>query len=190
MAMTRNDIIGLPDKILRKTSSKVSVFDQRLDELISDMISAGLDWEKHRHHEVCVGLAAVQVGRLMRVIVIRDNDDIDAKNFQVLINPRIIKAYGAPEHDFEGCLSIQDVYGVVPRYPKIKYLSADRHGHVSRHSAEGFMARLIQHETDHIKGQLFIDYIKDAKDAFFRLTDEGEMERMDYAIIQKSGLFR
>jgi peptide deformylase len=188
--MDRNDIIGLPNKILRMTSKKVVVFDDHLDRIIDDMISAGLDWEEHRQHEVCVGLAAVQIGQLTRVVILRDNNDIEAKDFQILINPRIIKVYGEPEYDFEGCLSIQDVYGIVPRYPKIKYLSTDRHGHVTRQTAEGFLARLIQHETDHVKGQLFIDYIKDSKDAFFKLTDEGQMEKMDYAFIQKSGLFR
>jgi len=190
MTFSRYDIIQLPDPLLRQKSARITRFDQSLDRLIDLMISASLDWEEHRPHEVCVGLAAVQVARLQRVIILRDNDDVEAKRFRIIINPRIIKTYGHQEPDFEGCLSVPDIYGVVPRYPRVKFQALDRHGQPIRETAEGFLARLIQHETDHLRGILFIDHIRQIRNAFYNLDDEGKMEEADYEQIISSDLFR
>jgi peptide deformylase len=82
--------------------------------------------------------------------------------------------------DFEGCLSIKNIYGRVPRYDKVKVKALDLSGKELRLSAEGFLARVLQHEIDHTKGTVFIDHIKDKVEAFFELKDDGSLEPLDY----------
>ena len=76
-----------------------------------------LDWEASREHEVGVALAAIQINQPLRIVIVRNNyDNKDDKSFTVLINPVITKYEGEKTEDFEGCLSVQDIYGKVPRY--------------------------------------------------------------------------
>ena len=145
------------------------------------MISATLDWEDSREHELGVALAAIQLDKDLRIIVIRSNfDDKNDHNFQVLINPEITKFEGELVEDLEGCLSVPDIYGKVKRYEKIRIKALNLEGKPIRHSVEGFLARIIQHETDHTNGIVFIDHIKDQKDAFFKLKPDGELESLSY----------
>jgi peptide deformylase len=113
--MTRKDIITLPNKHLRQRSIRVGLVTDEVRQLVDDMEAATLDWEDHRDHELGVALAAVQIDRLQRVVVIRNNfEDKTDRSFQVLINPEITKYEGEIEEDYEGCLSIKDIYGKVP----------------------------------------------------------------------------
>ncbi len=145
------------------------------------MKDATIDWENSRNHEVGVALAAVQIDKLLRIIIIRENfDDKANHNFRVYINPEVTKLEGEVVEDFEGCLSIKDVYGKVPRHTKIKVKALDTSGKTVRVTAEGFLARIFQHEIDHTNGMVFIDHIKDKKDAFFRLQEDGQLEALDY----------
>ena len=82
--------------------------------------------------------------------------------------------------DYEGCLSIKNVYGLVPRHSKVRVKALDLNGEEIRLTAEGFLARVFQHEIDHTNGIVFIDHIKDDPQAFFVLTDEGKLEPKDY----------
>lgn len=174
--MTRNDIISLPNDALRKRSQKISAFDEKLTQLCQDMEDATLDWEDHRAHEVGVALAAPQINVLKRAVVIRnDFDNKQDKTFLALINPKIIRSEGRQVVDYEGCLSVPDIYGQVPRYEKIKIKAQDLNGEDIRITAEGFLARVIQHEIDHTNGIMFIDYIKDNPEAFYRLDEEGKL---------------
>lgn len=178
--MTKEDIITLPHPHLRETSAKVSV-DDATRALVADMTAAALDWEASRPHEISAALAAVQIDRLERVVIIRsDFDDKKSRDFTALINPEIVKYEGAVVADYEGCLSVKDVYGKVPRHTKIRVKAYDIDGHEVRFKAEGFLARVIQHEIDHTKGTVFIDHIKDNTSAFYRLDDKGELEALDY----------
>lgn len=178
---TRKDIIELPDKRLRERSRKVGLINDKVRKLIEDMRSATLDWEEHRKHEVGVALAAVQLGEKFKILIIRNNfDDRSDKSFQVFINPKIIKKYGEKIEDFEGCLSIKGIYGKVPRYNKVRIKAQDSHGDEIILKAEGFLARVLQHEIDHMQGKLFIDYIKNDKEAFFSLEDDGKLKPIDY----------
>ena len=77
-------------------------------------------------------------------------------------------------------MSVKNVYGKVPRHNKIRVKALDRDGNEVRFKAEGFLARVIQHEIDHTKGMLFIDHIKDETNAFYTLDDKGELEPLDY----------
>jgi peptide deformylase len=170
---TKDNIITLPNPHLRKRSKRVGIIDGAIQALIADMEAATLDWEDSREHEVGVALAAVQIDKLLRVVVIRNNfDDKKDRTFMTLINPEITK--------YEGCLSILDTYGMVPRYSKIRVKAMGANGRPVRITAEGFLARVLQHEIDHTNGIVFVDHIKDKKDAFYRLNAEGKLEPLDY----------
>lgn len=180
MMMKKEDIITLPDDRLRQKSSKTYAEDTTT-QLISDMTSAALDWEDSRPHEISAALAAVQIGRLERAVIVRsDFEDKGNREFTVLLNPEIVKYEGDVVADFEGCLSIKSVYGKVPRHTKIRVKALDQDGQEVRFRAEGFLARVIQHEIDHTNGTVFIDHIKDDKQAFYTLDDSGELQPLDY----------
>lgn len=145
------------------------------------MEEATLDWESSRPHEIGAALAAVQIDDHRRVVIIRsDFDNKESSEFTVLINPKIIKQEGELVSDHEGCLSVKDIYGLVPRYSKVRVKAQDIHGNEIRIKAEGFLARVLQHEIDHTNGIVFIDHIKAKKDAFFTLNTDGELEKLDY----------
>jgi peptide deformylase len=179
--MTRNDIVTLPYENLRRRSKKVGIISDDIKQLIDDMKSATLDWEDSRKHELGVALAAIQVGKLFRIIVVRNNfDDRSDRTFHAFINPEITKSEGVLVEDFEGCLSVKDIYGKVPRYEKVRVKALDENGRQIRLTAEGFLARVFQHEIDHNNGIMFIDHIKEKPHAFYKLTEDGQLEKLDY----------
>lgn len=181
MSNPRDSIISLPNKSLRQRSKRVGIVSQEILELIKKMEQATLDWEDNREHEVGVALAAVQIDELYRVVIIRDDfDDKNNRKFKVLINPEIAKLEGEQVEDYEGCLSIKDIYGKVPRYSKVKVKALDVNGHEFRITAEGFLARVLQHEIDHTNGIVFIDHIKDNPEAYFKLDSKGQLVELDY----------
>ncbi len=188
--VTKDDIITLPNPHLRKKSVRVGVITDEVRQIIDDMKSATLDWEASRPHEVGVALAAVQIDKLYKIIVIRnDFDDKDDKTFHVFINPEIVKVEGEQEEDFEGCLSVKDLYGKVPRYNKIRMRALNENGAEVRVKAEGFLARVLQHEVDHCNGLVFVDHIKDQKDAFYKLTDSGKLEKLTYEQVDVKSIY-
>lgn len=179
--MTKDDIIALPNPHLRERSKKVGFLGPEITKLIEDMKAATLDWEASREHEVGVALAAVQIDKLVRAVVVRnDFDNKDDHTFTVFINPVITKYEGKIEEDFEGCLSVPDFYGKVPRYTKVRVRAEDEQGREFRVTAEGFLARVLQHEIDHTNGIVFVDHIKDDPKAFYRLKDDGHLEELNY----------
>lgn len=179
--MKKEDIIALPAHHLREKSARVLVVDESTEQLIDDMVSAALDWEDSRPHEISAALAAVQIDRLKRVVIVRtDFDDKAVREFTALINPQIVKYEGTVIEDYEGCLSVSDVYGKVPRHSKIRVKALDKDGNEVRFKAEGFLARVIQHEVDHTNGIVFIDHIHDKTDAFYNLDEKGELQPLDY----------
>lgn len=184
-------IITLPNSKLRKKSQKVRGLSESTLNVIEKMKSATLDWESSREHELGVALAAVQIGELQNVIIIRNNfDDKDDKSFSVFINPEIISCEGDLEEDYEGCLSVTDIYGLVPRYPKVRLRAMDEHGQNVRVRAEGFLARVFQHEIDHTKGTMFVDHIKDRPDSFYKLTADGKLDKLPYEQVKSDHIFR
>lgn len=179
--MKKEDIIKLPNHHLRDKSAKVHVVNNDTIKLVDAMTSASLDWEDSRPHEISAALAAVQVDHLERVIIVRsDFDNKSTRDFTALINPEIIKYEGEIINDYEGCLSVGDIYGMVPRYSKIRVKALDLEGNEVRFKAEGFLARVIQHEVDHTNGIVFIDHIKDQPDNFYALDKKGELQPLDY----------
>lgn len=172
--MTSQDIITLPDPRLHERSQRVGHIDDEIRELAQGMIQATLEWEASREHEIGAALAAVQVAKLYRVIVIRNDFDTKAdQSFSVFINPEIAKAEGEPVEELEGCLSVRDIYGSVPRFPKVKVKALNLEGKPIRITATGFLARVFQHEIDHINGTVFVDHVKD-QHKLFRLTADGK----------------
>jgi len=179
--MTREDIITLPSGHLRQRSQKVGIITDDIKQLIADMEAATLDWEDGREHEVGVALAAIQVNKKLRVVVIRNNfDDKSDRSFHAFINPKITKFEGKLVEDFEGCLSVKDIYGKVPRYTKVRVTALNQEGKQVRITAEGFLARVFQHEIDHTNGGGLIDHIKDKPEAFYKLDKEGHLGKLDY----------
>jgi peptide deformylase len=174
-------IITLPNPHLRQKSSRVQVVTDDIALLIKDMTDASIDWEDSRPHEISAALAAVQINTLERVVIIRSSfDDKANREFTTLINPEIVKYEGEMTYDYEGCLSVTNVYGKVPRHSKVRVRALDAHGNEVRFKASGFLARVIQHEVDHTNGIMFIDHIKDQTDAFYTLDDKGELQPLDY----------
>jgi peptide deformylase len=187
MSATKNDIIILPNGHLRQKSKRVPIITDEVRRVIKDMIDATIDWEATREHEVGVALAAVQIDKLYKIIIVRNDFENKAdKTFKVFINPEIMKLEGELKEDYEGCLSVTDIYGKVPRYDKVRIRAMDETGRIIRVKAEGFLARVFQHELDHINGKVFVDHLRDKPDAFYKLTDEGKLEPMEYEDVEKS----
>lgn len=179
--MTKDNIITLPNPHLRQRSQKISIITPEVEKLVADMEAATIDWEMSRDHEVGVALAAVQIDELKRIVVVRnDFNNKDDHSFTIFINPVITKYEGDIEEDYEGCLSVKNIYGRVPRYTKVRVKAMGLNGREFRVTAEGFLARIFQHEIDHTNGIVFIDHIKDKSEAFFRLTENGELKKVDY----------
>lgn len=191
MVAKKDLIITLPNDKLRAKSRKVSVITDDVRKIIKDMKAATLDWEASRPHEVGVALAAIQIDQPYKIIAIRNNfDNKKDRTFSVFINPQIIKAEGEVTEDFEGCLSVKDIYGKVPRASKVRLKALNENGQLVRVRAEGFLARVIQHEVDHLKGKLFVDHIEGKKEAFYKLGEDGKLTQIAYEKVEKSGLFR
>jgi len=186
----KDSIIALPNLELRQKSQRVTVITPEVQQIISEMISATIDWEDSRPHEVGVALAAIQIDKPYRIIIVRhDFENKKDKRFEVFINPEIIKLEGEVEEDYEGCLSVTDIYGKVPRHNKVRIRALDENGRPIRVKAEGFLARIFQHEVDHTNGIMFIDHIHGNKDAFYKLTDEGKLEQLPYEEVEKAKVF-
>jgi peptide deformylase len=185
--MDKSNIISLPNPHLRDRSKKVGFLTDEVKKIIQDMKAATLDWEDSREHEVGVALAAIQIDVPLRIVVIRNNfDNKSDKTFSVFINPEIAKYEGIIEEDYEGCLSVPDVYGLVPRHSKVRIKALSEDGRPVRLNAEGFLARVFQHEIDHTNGIVFIDHIKEDDEAFYRLQDDGHLKQLDYGKDVKS----
>lgn len=172
-----NKIITTPDPRLRAKSTKVHQITDETRDIIARMIQLSLDWEQAHPYELSAAMAAPQMGINQRIIIVRDDLNDKANNsFTALINPEVIKTEGKLVRDYEGCLSVPEIYGLVarPRRAKIKAQLED--GTEIRLKAEDFLARTLLHEIDHLDGVLFIDHIKDDPKAFYRMDDQGDLQ--------------
>ncbi len=133
------------DPILRKESRLVTEITPRIQTLIDDMIET-------MHAANGVGLAAVQVGVLRRIVVI----EVEEGTTHVLINPEIIERRGHQE-DSEGCLSVPGRFGITERPRSVTVRATDREGRSFTLEGSDLLARAICHETDHLDGKLFLD---------------------------------
>lgn len=138
------------EEFLRKKCKAVEKFDERLFELLDDMAET-------MYKTNGVGLAAIQVGVLRRVVVI---DVGDENGLIELINPEIIKTSGKQDGQ-EGCLSFPKQFGDVERPKKVTIRALDRHGKEFRLTGTDLLARAFCHETDHLDGKVFVDLARD-----------------------------
>lgn len=142
-------IRGEGDEILKKVSRQVEVIDEKIQMLIDDMIET-------MHKFNGVGLAAVQVGVLKRVVVI--HTDYEKEEPIVLINPEILKQKGVQTVE-EGCLSFPNKFAKVVRPEEVTVEALDRNGNKIKITGKGLLAQAISHEIDHLNGEVFMDKI-------------------------------
>lgn len=159
MAILKVARIGHP--VIRKPARNLSddeIRSPRIQRLIDDMVETMYEYEG-------VGLAAPQIHESLRLAVIEveasDDRARDAVPLTVLINPVVTFLEDEKEHSFEGCLSIPDLRGVVPRYKSLRLEARDRKGKKYAVETDGFFARVIQHECDHLDGSVYLDRMED-----------------------------
>ena len=170
-------IITTPDPRLRARSAKVREITPEVKQIIADMTESSLDWEQKHPYELSAAMAAPQLGVNQRIIIVRDDlDNKDVNTFTALINPEVIRTEGKTVKDYEGCLSVPEIYGMVARPDKVKIKATLEDGTEVRLKAAGYLARTLQHEIDHLNGILFIDHIRDDNNAFYRMSDKGDLE--------------
>ena len=155
--MTLRRIVTLPDPVLKRKAHPVNKFDKTLHTLLDDMVETMRDAPG-------VGLAAPQIGLSERIIVIeyfeRDEDEDleDApKKVWAVINPEIVKVSEEKLIGVEGCLSIPGLVGEVERHAEVQVKALNRHGKPLKLKARGWLARIFQHEIDHLNGVLFTE---------------------------------
>jgi peptide deformylase len=151
MAVRR--IVTVPEKILRRKARKVTNFDGDLQKLIDDMVET-------MREAPGVGLAAPQVNVPMRVIVVEFGDEEDAEappHLYTVVNPEITRVSQEKVIGVEGCLSIPGIVGDVERPDLVTVKGQNRNGQPFKIKATGWLARIFQHEVDHLNGILFVD---------------------------------
>jgi peptide deformylase len=155
--MALRKIVTLPEPVLRRKAHTVTNFDKNLQVTIEDMVETMRDAPG-------VGLAAPQIGLSERLIVVEyyereEDEDVEnaPKKVWALVNPEIIKASEEKLVGVEGCLSIPNLVGEVERHAAIQVKGLNRHGKPVKIKAEGWLARIFQHEIDHLNGVLFTD---------------------------------
>ncbi|MEI6716101.1 MAG: peptide deformylase [Candidatus Saccharibacteria bacterium] len=169
----KKNLITIPDKILRMKSKRIGFIDDSIKNLANDMVETTLDWD--HDSEFGAALAAIQVGEPIRLTVVRNSfENGEDKTFTTLLNPEIVKSSPEMISDIEGCLSVTGIYGRVKRHLKIKVKAQDLEGNDIRLSLEGFPARVLQHEIDHMHGIIFLDHIKDSKN-LFSIDKDGQL---------------
>ena len=145
-----NPVLRERARPLDKSDLKSAVVQKLIDDMIETM---------HEYHGV--GLAGPQVHEPLRVFVALLDDEPDAKSEAIaVINPEIVPNGQAMEEGWEGCLSIPDIRGRVPRFTEIAVRALDRNGRAIELGLKNFPARVAQHETDHLDGVLFFDRMK------------------------------
>jgi peptide deformylase len=170
--MPIREIITPPNPTLRKPAKKVRAFTPELQTLIDDMVET-------MRAASGVGLAAPQVDVGQKVIVIeygenQEDPDLPSKppKLYILVNPEIVRHSSEFEVANEACLSVPGIFGEVERYKTVTVKGLNRHGVPTRIKANGWLARVFQHEIDHLDGILFIDRASE----LWRVEENPEME--------------
>ena len=149
-------LIILPDPVLREVSKQVERVDDGLRKFADDMLDTMYDAPG-------IGLAAIQVGEPLRMLVIDLSKEDEPRAPQFFINPEIVAVGDGASTYEEGCLSIPDYYAEVERPDTVTVKYLDRDGEQREIKAEGLLATCLQHEIDHLNGVLFIDHISKLK---------------------------
>ena len=174
MAIRR--VLKMGEPLLRQAAAPVTDFGASLAALIADMD----DTMRHLHG---AGLAAPQIGVGLRVVIfeLRDNPrypQLAPIPYTVLVNPLLTALGGEQDEGWEGCLSVPGMRGLVPRFRHLRYRGLDAHGAPIDRTFEGFHARVVQHEVDHLDGILFPQRVRDLRDFGFEDALVGQMTPM------------
>lgn len=164
--MSIQKIIKYPDPVLRKNTEKITAFDEHLAKLVEDMAETMYDAPG-------VGLAAPQIGRSLKLIVVditarkEDESQEGERRVMPLVNPEII-AHEGTQLDEEGCLSIPELTATVQRFKKITVSYQDLQGQPQELTTENRFAVVLQHEIDHLNGILFLDHLSPLKRTLYK----------------------
>lgn len=151
--MALREIVTVPNDVLRQKAHPVKKFNKDLHKLIDDMVETMRDAPG-------VGLAAPQIGILEQVIVIEFGDEEDPEvppKLYAVVNPEITRASNEKVMGVEGCLSVPGIVGDVERSTEVVVKGKNRHGQNVKYKLDGWVARIFQHEIDHLSGVLFTD---------------------------------
>jgi peptide deformylase len=157
--MAIRPILTVPDPVLKQVSRRVDAVTDETRALMDDMLET-------MYAAPGIGLAAVQVGVPIRVIVMDLAKEDEPKTPQYFVNPEILETVDETQIYEEGCLSVPDFFDEVERPMRVKLRYLDYHGKKIEEWAEGMYAVCIQHEMDHLQGTLFIDHLSRLKRTF------------------------
>ena len=174
--MSKKKILTLPDPILRKTSEPVEKIDKKIKNLMDDMLET-------MYAAPGIGLAAVQIGILKRLVVIDISKEEEKKKPIFLINPQIIHQSKNTSVYEEGCLSLPGQFAEIERPAEctIKYI--DYNGKEKELKSDGLLATCIQHEVDHLNGVLFIDHLSKLKKDLILKKTKKQKKEIDRVIV-------
>jgi peptide deformylase len=146
-------ILRYPDARLHKVAAPVTVFDDELKQLVANMAET-------MYAAPGIGLAATQVDVHKQIIVVDVSERRDS--LIVLVNPEILESHGVSDIE-EGCLSVPTVYEMVPRAERVKVRAYDQNGNPFTLEAQGLLSVCLQHEMDHLRGKVFVEYLSQLK---------------------------
>jgi peptide deformylase len=163
--MAIRPVLKMGEPLLLRVAAPVARFDEELHALIADM-------DDTMRAQNGAGIAAPQIGVSARVVIfeLRDNPrypHIAAVPYTVLVNPLVTPLTAEQDEGWEGCLSVPGMRGLVPRYRRLRYRGFDQYGAPIDRTVEGFHARVVQHEVDHLDGILFPQRVRDMRDFGF-----------------------
>ena len=182
--MAVREVITIGDPRLRRSSDEITEITPEIEQLIDDMIET-------MHEEDGMGLAAVQVGEMQRIILVELPEDLGgsdeedeeieplpgAGQLYVVLNPRIVRESQETEVGIEGCLSVPGYVGEVERAVQVTVRGRDRHGKKFRLRPRGLLARVFQHEIDHCNGVLYVDKLTEMDRMW--VVEEGTEEEVE-----------
>jgi peptide deformylase len=169
-----------PAQAVSKQDIGTPQLERLIDDLVETMRGAG-----------SVGLSAPQIGIGQQIFVyeIPDHPEVpgDAVPLKVILNPMLVAQPGRMVHDWEGCTSVPDLRGLVPRHPAVRIRGLDRHGDAVDYVASGLEGRIIQHEYDHLNGMVFLDRMRDLRSLAFSAEWQeylaGEGENVEFSAV-------
>ncbi|MGH8302148.1 MAG: peptide deformylase [Steroidobacteraceae bacterium] len=174
--MAVRPVLKMGQPLLRQVAAPVQRFDAELTALIADMN----DTMRALHG---AGLAAPQIGMSLRVVIFEVSSnprypDVSPVPYTVLVNPELTPLGESQEEGWEGCLSVPGLRGLVPRFSRLRYRGCDIEGTPIERTVEGFHARVVQHEVDHLDGILYPQRMRDLRNFGFEDALIGQMKPM------------
>lgn len=174
--MSIRRVLKMGEPLLLRIATEVTRFDAELQELVADM-------DDTMRALSGAGIAAPQIGVSARAVIFELKDNpryphITPVPYTVLVNPLVTPLTAEQDEGWEGCLSVPGMRGLVPRYRRLRYTGFDQYGAPLDRTVEGFHARVVQHEVDHLDGILFPQRVCDLRDFGFEDALAGRMTPM------------